>query len=540
MKKILILIPFLILSWAGSTWFIGNETELLLKDYIKNTKNAYAEMGMETHIDIKGYEKSFLKSTAKTIFSLNTGDPELDDLFKEVPFNNTISHGPLLWVKGMPRFGTAYIHSTLDIDSLGAETQDILKKLFANKNPLNSNILFGLNETADYDLIIPAIDIKEDVSVFSLKDGIYLSGTGNKNTLMGTVKGTIGKIKINDDGLLIDISASTVDVDMQGMVAGQMLGTTHFEIPSIKIEGEEMPPTSFSIDFSSNMEQVENKALDGSLKLIASNIKAPIDISTIHLNALFKGYQIKGLEQLVAIQKDLQQLQSGGLSGDMNSEEQEALMNKIQNLPNVMVAAVQNTLKKDKTTLSLNLDIASKQGKALLTIDGRYIGNGADINLEELSTNGLVALLKIIAGKIDFNTPKTMIANTPAAFFMPSLVEQGLIAENDDSYRLNAIFETNSITLNDKAVSVDEFITLLTALGLGGTDDELPEGVESSDNIDLPADLPAGVFEELSEQLGEEELQGLVEEASQTLEPDAKEPDAKKETAEVTEDKTQQ
>ena len=91
MKKILILILFLIFGWAGSTWFIGNETESLLKTYMQNTKNASAEMGMKTNYEIKDYKKSFLKSTAKTVMSLNTGDPVIDELFGEFQFNHTIS-----------------------------------------------------------------------------------------------------------------------------------------------------------------------------------------------------------------------------------------------------------------------------------------------------------------------------------------------------------------------------------------------------------------------------------------------------------------
>jgi hypothetical protein len=297
-----------------------------------------------------------------------------------------------------------------------------------------------------------------------------------------------------------------------------------------------MPPISFGIDLSSETQQVDNKALDGVIKLIASNIQAPIEMSDIHLSATFKGFQIKGLEQLASIQKDLQQLQSSVRSNDeMSIEEQDALMNKIQNLPNIMVAAVQNTLKKDETALSVNIDITSQQGNALLNVDSRYIGNGADINLEELSTNGLTALLKILAGNIEFNTPKTMIASTPVAFLMPPLVEQGLIAEDADNYRLNAIFKTDSITLNNKAISVDEFVTLLTALGLVGGDDELPEGAELSDHLELPTDLPAGVFEELSEQLSEE-----VQDDTQEKTTEIREAEQQENTVEKVEGDTQQ
>ncbi len=508
MKKILILILFLIFGWAGSTWFIGNETKSLLKTSLNNSEKAYAEMGVISNFEVKDYKKSFLKSTAKTVVSLNTGDPELDGLFKDIQFNNTITHGPLLWANGRLGLGTAHIHSRLDMEALDAETKDILKRIFADKNPLNSHVTFGIDETADYELIIPRIDIKEDISQLVIKDGIYLSGTVDKSTLIGTVKGTIGAIEINDDGLMVKTAVSALDVDMQGMLAGQMLGTAHFSTPSITIKGEAIPPLSFGIELSSDAKKVGNDALNSSIQLIASNIEAPIEVSTIKFDLAFKELQIKGLEQLASIQKDLEQLQSSAFNTDMSEEEQDAAMNKLQNLPNIMVTAIQNIFKQDKTAFNLKLDIESQQGNALLNIDTRYMGNGADFNLEELSTDGLATLLKVIKGKIDFSTPKAMIAPTPAAFLMPALIEQGIIAEDSDSYRLNMLLKKDAITLNNKSISVNELSQLLETLGLGTSQDEPAEAEEFDQS-----DLPPALLEELSKQSTEE----IVEQIEQPI-----------------------
>ncbi len=510
MKKILILILFFLFGWAGSTWFIGNETESLLKSYLDNSKKAYAEMGMKANFEIKDYKKSFLKSTAKTVISFSTGDPELDELFKNIQFNNTITHGPLLWANGKLAFGTAHIHSTLDMEALEAETREILKRIFADKNPLNSHLTFGIDETVDYELVIPEIAIKETMSQLMIKDGISLSGTMDKNTLMGTVKGTVGAIEIKDDGLLVKTALSTLDIDMQGMIAGQMLGTAHFSTPSIKIEGKAIPPLSFGIELSSDAKKEGDEGLNSAIQLIASNIKAPIDVSTIKFDLTFKELQIKGLEQLAAIQKDLEQLQSNAFNTDMSEEEQDAAMNKLQNLPNIMLSAIQNIFKQDKTAINLKLDIASQQGNALLDINTRYTGNGANFTLEELSTNTLATLLKVIEGKIDFSSPKAMLANTPAMFLMPSLIKEGVIAEDSDSYRLNVLFNKNAITLNNKPISVEEFAQLLNPLGVGASQNE-PADAEELDQSELP---PALLEEELSKQSTEK----TVEETEQPIE----------------------
>jgi hypothetical protein len=501
MKKILILILLLIFGWAGSTWFIGNQTESLLKTYMQNTKNAYAEMGIKSNYAIKDYKKSFFKSTATTIISLNTGDLEIDNLFRNIQFNNTITHGPVLLVGGSPSFGTAHIHSELDINSLKPETKELIKKLFANKNPLSGNITFGINDNADYDLSIPAIDIKEGESQFSLQDGIYLQGTINKTTLTGTAKGTIGKLHIIDNGLNVNISASNIEIDMQDILAGQMIGTGHFTLPTVEITGEEVPPISFGIELSTDTHKAGDEALDGDIKLRLLNIKAPVDIMNINFATSFKAFQIKGLKQLSAIQKDVQQLQAGAMNSNMSATEQEALMNKLQNLPNIMVAAVQNTLKKDKTELKIKADIASQQGNSLLNIEARYVGNGADINLEELTTGGLAAIQKIFNGQVDFSIPKTMLTSTPVAFFLPSLLEQEVIIENTNNYTLNAIFKNDEISLNSKSINATDFINLMETLGLGKENDELPFEVELPEGADVPIDaIPAELLEELSKQ----------------------------------------
>ncbi len=482
---------------------------------MQNTKNAYAEMGVETNFHIKNYKKSFLKSTATTVMSLNTGDPAIDELFGELQFNNSISHGPILFANASPSFGTAHIHSELDVSSLESETQDVIKKLFADKKPLTGNIIFGLNDSADYDLSIPAVNLKEGESELSLKGGIHITGTINKTTLMGTANGTIGALHIIDDDLNVDTSASTIDVDMQGMVAGQMIGTTHFAISSVKITGADVPPLSFGLDFSSDTRRAGDEALDGDIKVIASKIEAPVDISEIKLSTSFKAFQIKGLEQLAAIQKNVQQLQSSTMSDNMSANEQEALMEELQNLPNIMAVAVQNTLKKEQTELQVKADIASKQGNSLLDINARYIGNGADINLEELVTGGLASVQKILNGNIDFSAPKAMITSTPAAFFLPSLLEQGVITEDSNNFSLKAIFNTDSIDLNGKSMSADDFIELMESLGLGGGgDDELPAGIELPEGTDMSMDgLPPALLEELSQQSTEElEAQGVPKE----------------------------
>jgi hypothetical protein len=517
MKKILILLLFLVLGWAASTWFIGNETETLLKTYLQNSKKAYAEMGMKTQYEVKEYKKSFFKSTAKTVFSLNTGDTEIDTIFKDLQFNNTITHGPILWVEGVPSFGTAHIHSTLDVDALEPEAKTLLKLIFADNNPLSVNITFGLNETANYELIIPAIDIKEEDSYFNLKEGIYISGVFDKSTLIGTAKGTLGSLTLKDDGLVINASSSSFKMDMQGLVAGQMIGRAHFSMPSIKIEAEAMSPISFGIDFTSDTRKVNGDALEGDIKLTASNIKTPLEMTDIKLNASFKGLQIKGLEQLVAIQTDLQQLRAGASNGkeNPNEEEQAALMNKLQNLPNIMAAALQNTFKKDQTAISISANIVAKQDNSHLAIKSHYIGNGADINLEELATGGLIAILKIVNGSLDLKASKAMLTSTPAAIVLLPLIKQGIIVENEKSYTLNAIFKADTITLNDKVMTANEFANVLEVGGVTGSDNVLPAGIELPDEEKqvLMQNIPPQLLEELATQSIEAlKEQGLPEE----------------------------
>ena len=518
MKKILILILLLILGWAGSTWFIGNKTEELLSTYIQQSEKSYADMGMDAQIKIKDYKKSFLQSTAKTSFSLKTGDPILDGLLKDIQFNNTITHGPILLADGTPSFGTALIHSTLDMDALAPEAKEFLAKAFADKNPLTSTMTFGLDKTAHYTISIPAVDLplQDGKSSIKLQDGIQLAGIINKDTLMGTLKGTIGGWDILLDGEKFTTSASTIDVNMTGIVAGQMIGTTAFSLPSVNAELSSLPEAiKFGIDMVTNTQKSGEKALQGDMSLNLSNIKAPVDVSDINFNSNFKGFQIKGLEQLADAQKELQKLQTSAINSNISEAEQQALITKLKALPALLTSAVQNTLKKDETHITVKLDISSSQGKALLNADTLYVGNGVDIDIEKIAAGGLAEIMKILEGKFNFSAPKKMINTTPAALMMPMFTENGLIAEDKDKYSISTQFKGDTITLNGKTMTADEFITLMDSLKRGGA----PAELEQSSDTGLPDAIPEALLKELSKQSIEELIkQGVPEEVVMQVE----------------------
>jgi len=444
----------------------------------------------------------------------------LDGLLKDIQFNNTISHGPVLLADGTPKFGTALIHSTLDMDALQPEVKEFLNKLFADKNPLSSTMIFGLNNTADYNISIPEMNINEKKIDLKLNDGIHISGTIDKQTLTGTAKGTIGNWDILADKQKFTLSASTIDMNMKGMIAGQMLGDMKFSLPSVNLELTSLPmPVSFGVDITTDTQKTDDTSIASEMTLSLANIKAPVDVSAINFNTTFKGLQIKGLEQFADIQKEMSTLQTGALNENMSEAEQQALMEKLKSLPTILTSAIQNILKKDQTTVTIKLDATSSQGKALLDLDTRYVGNGVDINLEEIAVGGLPAIMKIMEGSFNFSAPKSMIAITPAALMMPIFIDKGLIQENADQYSISTQFKGDSITLNNKAMTPHEFIALIETIA-GPPAGMPPQGLEAPDGAGLPAGgIPEGLLEELAKQNIEDlKAQGLPEEIIQQVE----------------------
>lgn len=510
MKKLLIIPLLLILGWAGFTWFIGNETESLLKTHIKDSQKNYADLGMDLKYDLTEYKKSFLSSTAKTNISLNTGDPIVDSLLKDIKFNHVISHGPVLFADGLG-FGTTHIHSTLDTDTLDPEVKDILKSLFAEQNPLTSTVTMSIDGETAYTLKVPAITFKEDDIEINIAEGLNVSGSFDKDTFTGTADGTVGTFKFTDGNQTISTSASTIKVNAKGLIAGQMLGTTTLSIPSIKIEGRMMPPVSFGLNLSTNSEKSGERAVNGDLKLVASKVEAPIDITAIALDTTFKGLQIKGLKQLSELQKDLQNMQASAFDEKLSAEEQKAMVEKLQSIPTMMTAALQNTVKKDESTLAIKLDVASSKGNALLDTDISYVGNGADLNIDALSSGDIESVLKLFKGKFNLTAPKAMISTTPAALMVPLFVTKGLIAEENDAYYIKTDVTEGAVTLNGKKMTATEFLAYIDSLSdnpLGGT----PEAAEDAMN-DMPAngfELPPELLEELMKQdIDALEAQGL-------------------------------
>lgn len=458
-------ILLLVLAWVGTTWFIGNKTETWLKEHIQTTQKAYSDIGMEIQFDLLEYQKeSFLSSTAKTRLQLKTGNIITDEILKNIPFNSRIQHGPLLFINGMPHLGIASVQSTLDTSRLDPKIRLLVSTLFQENNPLQVQIIHGFDDTVDYRLDIAAIDLKEKEAQLSLDQGIHLSGSINKANLIGTLEGNIGRFTSVENNKSITTSPSSFHIETQGRVANQMLGSIKFSAPLVKLQGMEGfdQPLQFAVDLSTDTHQGNASSLEGSLTVALSKITGVLNISDITFKTVAKEIKTKGLEQIAVIQNDIQALQNS-TSTTISPAEQQAILEKINSLPALIAIALQNTLSKDKTQLTLQLDIASKEGASHLDLSSRYVGNGTDINLTTFESADLKAFLQIVNGQFNVVVPKEMLDKLP----MPLLtryIEKGILIETDKQYRANINFENKGIVLNGKSLSPDEFVALFELL----------------------------------------------------------------------------
>jgi len=328
---------------------------------------------------------------------------------------------------------------------------------------------------------------------------------------MGTLSGTVGALDLFIDNQKITTSTATISADVKGIVAAQILGSTSFTLPSVKLKLSSLPlpePISFGAKVVTHTQKSSDTALQGNMSLSLFDIKAPVDVSAINYKLNIKGMQIKGLEQLATVQEEIQKLQSSMMAPNISETEQKALLKKINGLPALLTSAVQNILKKDDTEVTLKLDVNSSQGKAELETDIRYIGNGVDINIDKITQGGLAEILKIAEGNFNFSAPKKMISNTPAVLMIPMFSENGLITEINDEYKLNAKFKNQSVILNGKKMTAEQFIELVNTFA----NNNAPDNAEPLD------DLPEGLIEELSKQDIEElKAQGVPDELIQKI-----------------------
>lgn len=320
-------------SWAGSTWYVGQQTEQQLKSQIEQANQAIAQTPQLEGVKLAlvDYQKSFMDASGKVKVSLpktlGENTPESIDLLL------TIQHGPILLTSSSPKVAMSAIQSRLDLSTLNADIQKQLKALFNNKDPLTIDTQLNFGNSADYTMVVNPLSYEDDNKTGAINfSGLNLTGSTALSTdkerqiYEGPINGKIGKleVKIGED-LLVLLPESDIKGQAKGYTDGELISSAmELNMPGISVKAKELPePISFGLNLKSTGTTNETDTA-GSFGLTVSDLMTPLlptskGIYDIKIN----GLNTAGLKEVKDLLAQVEPLQNElRLLDEMNAANQ--------------------------------------------------------------------------------------------------------------------------------------------------------------------------------------------------------------------------
>lgn len=495
MKKIatLLSIPVaLVVAWGGTSWFVGQQTETTVRQFIDQQNQQAAGRGVVQ--ELVSYEKSLLGG--KAITKLKFDMPPFNEAIGEVQFINDIQNGPIFLGGGSAvQFGSSRIHTQVDMEALDAEKRQALNTLFAGKAPLDGHTVIGFGGDTSFNFTVNPLKFAEEGTNVSL-DGVQFSGDYGAD-MAGDVDVHMGKFELKDATTHMQIPSMDVTGTMTGMVAGQVLGSFDMQAPQVSILAEgTTEPVLFDLAVKTNSDVQNNEAL-GSMNFSVNNIKGVKDtVTKVNYQLEFAGLNVDGLKEVSQLQAEMQNTLS---QTDWNAEametpegqkKQQELMEKVSKNSEQMIGLVfSKVLKTGKSRLHNVLTAESPKGKLNADVDLTYTGQGAP-SMTDLVAFGPNDWAKMMQGKVLLDADKAMLPEGTEMLLMP-LSQQGLLKIEGEKVKSDVTLAGENVTLNGQQMTFADFLHLLApdagagAAGMAAT----PDADGSAADLGIPADL---------------------------------------------------
>jgi uncharacterized protein YdgA (DUF945 family) len=483
MKKLLLFIVVVVgIAWAGTSWYVGRQTESFLQQFIKAQNEQTSSMGITQ--ELVSYKRSLLG--ARAITRLNISASPLNTFIDEIQFVNDITNGPVFFGGTSPvHFGIAYITSHLDMDSLNKKNRDWIATAFGGDHPFQTRAFINFNGITDYLAVFNPLILEMDGATISI-DGADLTGSADTD-MLGTYRIQTGMFEVRGADSFFSVPSIQISGTVTGMIAGQAIGSFSISAPQIAIKASETSETiMFDADITSSSE-VKNDTVEGSVRLLVDSIQGAGDVlSKIDYWAEFHGMHIDGLEALHQIRMDMANLQNQTGWNDETMQTPEDLQKNQEMMSDItgqLVDAVfSKLLQTGKSRIRFDLKAENPDGMATIDIDLTYAGEGTP-NMAELMSYGPDEWAKMMQGTIALAIDQGILPEGAVMLAMP-FIQQGLIVQKGDRLHAAMKIEGDSIVLNGTRMRLSELLHMLSpATGAA----EVEEDIDATYGI--PADL---------------------------------------------------
>jgi len=436
MKKLLLALPLVAgVSWAGSTYFSGAQTEAaytrMLDQLNANSNNMFVLKSTE-------YKAGVMESTAVT--QVRSTEKSGQDI--QFSLKHQINHSLVSVKPENPRFGAASIITTLLVDDSYSDDMKKILNAFESGEPFVATTEVGVDGATTSEIKINAMDhsegdstLKSTASIFNFAttadgdfngDGVFesfmISEGSDKKAEMSNLAMKINASKINRAE---KTSAYLYDADFEltmdeanivdgGSPAALIKGINY--VVSQDLSSDE-PTANFTVG-------VDNLEI------------AAVPLKSFDLGMALTGFSI---EEMLANESFFKEFQS-------SSNPEELLFSEKG------LELMRATIKPD-TKIAVKLDAVSTDGNGNAAIDLWFTGNGSDDGYTGMATTGDLA--KSIAGTAVADIDKSVIMMTPLGGMLEHPMAQAYLTITEDKIKLNANLEQLVLKLNDQVIPLE-------------------------------------------------------------------------------------
>lgn len=517
MKKLGIVIAALLAvggaTWLGASWFVGKETESLVRAQIERANQNSTGHGVRQ--ELVSYERSLLSSKAVT--RLLVTEPVVAEWLNNAQFIHTIQHGPLLFPKGS--LGVSHWQSRLDTASLPEKSKAFVEKAFAGKEAFVADTIIGFDKVMHTNMVMNPLEVKLEEGGSAVKfAGAILSAdiSAEQNTGPFTLKADA--FEVRDPNMTFTIPSIEVD----GKLSANATGLENFNAKALGISiltaGKTEPAKMDVVMQATTSEQNGNLQGNGSFQIANIQGAPDLQIKQADLKVDYAGLKLEGLKDIQALQAKLQNLQTQMQVDEAATElpegqkQQQQLAQEAQQVTEQLADVILNkVLQAGQSKLRYDLSLTLDKGKVSGLVDLTYAGSAKPIVLNDLMLYGPQDWGRLIKGSVDLSADKAALPDD-VGMMLASALEQKAIVEANGQYKLQLKLLGDKAELNGTPVEFTEL--------MGKFVPQMPSlGEDPSANLGIPPDLMKQIQE-----------QGMTPEIMQQLE---ESDDVPKETLEM-------
>ena len=452
-------------AWLGAAWKIGADIETLTRAQLEEGNRQLARYRMMMRID--DYQRGLLGSSYRSCLALPATDPVNPP--PDICFHNEMGHGPLLISADGIRVGLAALHSELDLSVYPPELGSVISGFFAGKPPLQLDGYVSLEGQTHGTLAVSPVKLESPMGNARL-DELRLDMEVSPDLVLqhSTLRGR--GLMLDAMGSRFDLATLESTLTPSGMLAGSMpLYDTMTSMTGVAVVS---PTISFNSDiyiqgrssdnngllFSDARVWLENLAVTG---FPATKGYLGVTVDGLDSAAMLRLYEL--IDQINQHVEKVTALTMEG--GGADPAELTAASSEMQAvMVEAMALVTGKLLQGGKTRLVVQALFEDSSPVLSALLEANYVGG-----LENVSDSAALEAMPVeqILAVNDINLALDWRAALLPEPLQPQLLpleEAGLIRRDGDRWRLGFSVRQGQLSLNERALSLEEMQMLVLSL----------------------------------------------------------------------------